>query len=286
MRNIFVFIRRHFTFISFLLLQGVCIYLIVNYSKYHQAAFGSKANRITGSINTRVNKVEYYFDLKRTNDSLVKANEELYNRLRIDFNIPDSEDKTVIDSIRIDSIIQFRKFRYKSAKVVSNSVASQSNYLVLTGPNVKTFRKDMGIVDVNNRVVGVITEVDGDYAIAMSLLHKDSRLSGKLFKGGETGTILWNGEQPNVLSLTNIPKSAKVAKGDSVITSGFSAFFPKGLLVGTILKVKPETTSNNYKIIIRTAADFYNIEYVYAIESADAAPVKKLTDKAKAAETK
>ena len=140
----------------------------------------------------------------------------------------------------------------------------------------------MGVVDVNNRVVGVITEVDGDYAIAMSLLHKDSRLSGKLFKGGETGTIVWSGEQPNILSLTNIPKNAKVAKGDSIITSGFSAFFPKGLLVGTIFKIRPETTSNNYQITFRSATDFNNIEYVYAIESADAVPIKKLTDKAKA----
>ena len=282
MRNIFLFIGRYFNLIFFLLLQGLCIYFIISYSKYHEAAFGDTANKITGSINKRVNKGTYYLRLKRTNDSLVKANEYLYNKLRSNFNIPDSADKIVIDSIRIDSLISYRKFNYMSAKVVANSVSTQSNYIVITGSNVKTFTKGMGIAGINNDAIGVITEVDGDYATVMSLLHKDSHISGKLLKKGETGTISWNGEQPNILSLSNIPKSAKVTKGDTIITSGFSAIFPKGIMIGLVASVKPESSNNNFKITLRSAADFYNIEYVYAVKSADAEPVKKLNEKAKA----
>ena len=282
-RNIFLFIRRYFNFIFFLILQALCIYFIVSYSKYHEAAFGNTANKITGIINKKYNKATYYFQLKSTNDSLVKANEVLYNKLRNDFNIPDSADKTVIDTLRIDSIISYKKFNYLSAKVVANSVSSQSNFIVITGPNVKTFTKGMGIAGINNNAVGIITEVDGDYAVVMSLLHKDSHISGKLLKGGETGTISWNGEQPNFLSLSNIPKSAKVTKGDTIITSGFSAIFPKGILIGKVADVRPESANNNFKIMLRSATDFYNLEFVYAIKSADAGPVKKLMEKAKAA---
>jgi rod shape-determining protein MreC len=258
------------------------IYFIVSYSKYHEAAFGHTMNKFTGGINKQYNKVEYYFQLSRTNDSLVKANEVLYNKLRSNFNLPDSANKLVVDSVRIDSIVRYRKFNYLSAKVVSNSISSQSNFIVINGPNVKTFKRGMGVVGVNNDVVGVITEVDGDYAVVMSLLHKDSRLSGKLFKGTETGTLVWNGVQPNILALTNIPKSAKVAKGDTIITSGLSAIFPKGILIGTVIDVKPETANNNFKITFKSAADFYSIEYVYAIQSIDAEPIKNILDKVKA----
>jgi rod shape-determining protein MreC len=240
-------------------------------------------NRLTGNINKQYNKVEYYFQLKRTNDSLVKANEMLYNKLRRDFNIPDSADRAVIDTMRIDSVLQFRKFNYLSAKVVSNSVSSQSNFIVINGPNVKKFKSGMGVVGVNNDVVGVITEVDGDYAVIMSLLHKDSQLSGMLQKGGETGTLSWSGETPDIITLTGISKGAKVAKGDTIITSGKSGIFPKGLLIGRVTNIRAETSNNNYKITFRPAADFNNMEYVYAIESVDAEPIKKLIDKAKAA---
>lgn len=282
MRNIFLFIRRYANLLIFLILQVVCIYFIVSYSKYHEAAFDNTANKFTGRINKQYNKVEYYFQLKRTNDSLVKANEVLYNKLRGNFNITDSADKIFIDTMRIDSINRYRKFNYLNAKVVANSIAAQSNFIVLNGSNVHTFKKGMGIVGINNDVVGVITEVNGDYAVVMSLLHKDSKLSGKLLKGGETGTLGWDGKRPNILSLNNIPKSAKVAIGDTVITSGFSAIFPKGIMIGRVTDVKPETSNNNYRITLKSAANFYNIEYVYAIESADANPVKNILDKAKA----
>ena len=283
MRNIFLFIRRYSNFLLFLFLQALSIYFIVHYSKYHEAVFGSTMNRVTGRINKQYDKTTYYFRLKSINDSLLKANEMLYNKLKSDFNIPDSADRSVTDTMRIDSLLQYRKFNYMSAKVVSNSVSSQSNFIVINGPNVKKFTKGMGITGMNNDVIGVITEVDGDYAVVMSLLHKDSHLSGRLKKTGETGTLNWNGVQPNLLTLSNISKGVKIAKGDTVVTSGFSAIFPKGIMIGRVAGVKPETASNNVNITLRSAADFYNLEYVYAIQSVDAEPVKKIIEKAKAA---
>jgi rod shape-determining protein MreC len=280
-RNIFLFIRRYFNFLVFLLLQVLCIYFIVSYSKYHQAMFGNSTNQITGKINKEYDKVEYYFQLKKTNDSLVKANEALYNKLRSNFSLPDTSSKTVIDSIRIDSILQYRNFKYLHAKVVSNSVAAPNNFIVISGDNVRHLKPGIGVVDVNNGVAGIITEVDGDYAVVMSLLHKDSRISGKLFKGGETGTLSWDGKEPNILTLSNIPKSAKVAKGDTVITSGFSTSFPKGILIGRVEEVFSETSTNNFRIRLRSAANFYNLEYVYAITNQQQEPVNKILDKIK-----
>jgi rod shape-determining protein MreC len=273
--------------LTFLFLQGLSIYFIVSYSRYHQAAFGSTMNRFTGKINKQYNKAEYYFQLSRTNDSLVVANEILYNKLRSNYNVSDSGTKTVvIDSIRIDSIVQFRKFNYLHAKVVSNSVSQQSNYIVVNGANVKYFKKGMGVVGINNDVVGVITEVDGDYAVIMSLMHKDSHLNGKLFGSeGQSGTLSWSGTQPNILSLSNIPKSATVKVGDSIVTN-LSAIFPKGLLIGRVQSVTPEKVNNNFNIKLKTSVNFYNLEFVYAIQSVDAEPIKNILEKVKAAETK
>lgn len=279
MRNIFLFIRRYFNFLLFLVLQVVSIYLIVSYSHYHKAVFGNFTNNITGKINSRYSSVEHYFHLKRTNDSLVKANEALYNKLKTDFSLPDSSYKTVIDSIRIDSMLQYRKHRYYSARVVSNAVSTQNNFIVLGRGKSKELKEGMGVVDPNNAVVGIITELTDDYAVVMSLLHKDSHISGKLAKGGETGTLNWDGKEPNRITLTNIPKSAKITKGDSIITSGFSTTFPKGMLIGMVEGVYTESSSNYYKVKFRTAANFYNLQYVYVIENAEQEQVNQILDK-------
>lgn len=281
MRNIFLFIRRYFNFLIFLALQVLSIYLIVHYSKYHEAMFDNSANKITGKINERYNLVEYYFQLKKTNDSLIKANEVLYNKLKANFDLPDSTTKTQIDTLRIDSLVEYRRLSYLHAKVVSNSVSTPSNFMVLSGNNVKSFKTGMGIVDANSAVVGIITEVSGGYAVVMSLLHKDSHISGKLLKGGETGTLNWDGKEPNIITLSSIPKSAKVAKGDTIITSGLSTTFPKGLMIGRVEEVYAETSTNNFRIKFRTAANFYNLEYAYAIINLQQEPVNKLLEKIK-----
>jgi len=284
LRNIFLFIRRYFNLLVFILLQAFCVYLIVQYNSFHQAAFGAAANRITGNINQRYDDIGYYFRLKKTNDSLLKANEVLYNKLKENYNLPDSGYKTKIDSIRVDSILQFRTYGYYAAKVVSNSVTSQNNFVVAYGPNIKYLQEGAGVINMNNAVVGIITNITGDYAVILSLLHesKESTITARLYKTGEVGTISWDGKQPNVLTLNNIPKGTKVVKGDSVVTSGLSTTFPRGLLVGFVDEVYEEKSSSNYKIKIHTAADFTNLEFIYGITSKHADEVKELVKKAKA----
>jgi len=280
-RNIFLFIRRYIHLLTFLLLQGICIYLISRYSKFHNAAILTAANRVTGSVFKEFDRVEYYFRLKKTNDSLVKANEDLLNRLKQNFILPDTSEVTRIDSIKVDSLQKFRSITYLSAKVVSSSIAAQNNFLVINGPNVKKMSIGMGVADINFAVTGIITDISGDYAVVMSLLHKDSRISASLKKSGEAGTLLWDGKQPNIITLKNIPKGTPVSKGDTVISSGLSTTFPRGLLVGRVNEIFEETGTSNLNIKVKTAANFYNLEYVYVIDNIQTAPVNQLLEKAK-----
>jgi len=280
-RNIFLFIRRYFNFLFFLLLQVFSIYLIVHYSRYHKAMFTATANEVTGVINEQYNKIEYYFHYKQANESLVKANEQMYNKLKGDFELPDTSSKTMVDSINVDSLEQYRKYRYFSAKVVANSVAGQNNYIVLSRGAAQDLKEGMGIIEPNSGVVGIVTNVSPNYAVVMSLLHKDSHINGKLMHRGETGTMSWDGKTPNILTLSGIPQSVKVAKGDTIITSGYSTTFPKGMLIGYVEEVIAEKSTNNYSIKLRSAANFYNLEFVYAIDNKQAKEINSLLDSTK-----
>ena len=109
MSNIFLFIRRYFNLIVFLLLQGFCIYLIVHYNRYHNAVASVYMNEITGRVNEQYNKVDYYLQLKRTNQQLVKDNERLRNLQKGNFESPDTTAKLVTDSILYDTLGNRRK---------------------------------------------------------------------------------------------------------------------------------------------------------------------------------
>ncbi|MEO6582706.1 MAG: rod shape-determining protein MreC [Ferruginibacter sp.] len=280
MRNIFLFIRRYFNFLLFIVLQIISVYFIFHYSKYHQAAFGNFSNQLTGNINKRYNNIQNYFSLKKTNDSLLKANERLYNALQQNFIRRDTTSTVVVDTLRIDSVNHYRKFNYLSVQVAANSVSAQNNFIVLSRGKNQNLKTGMGIVDANNAAVGVITDVSDDFAVVMSLLHKDSHLSAKLLKTGETGTLNWDGKTANLITLTGISKGTKMMQGDSVITSGFSTVFPKGILIGRIEAIYNDNASTSYKISVRTAANFFNLQYAYAIDNKDADAINKLLDKA------
>ncbi len=62
---------------------------------------------------------------------MVKANAALYNKLRQDFEIPDTVNKVAIDTMNLDSIHKQRKYLYMEAKVISNSVNLLNNYIEL-----------------------------------------------------------------------------------------------------------------------------------------------------------
>jgi rod shape-determining protein MreC len=282
MRNVFFFIRRYANFLFFLLLQGFSIYLIVHYNRYHNAVFSSSMNQVTGAVNTQYNKIGEYFALKAENAKLAKANEQLRNSQVANFERADTGSRLMVDSVAIDTLGTRRKWRYYQAKVVSNSVAMQNNMVVLQRGSNQQLKEGMGVVDPLNGVVGKIIEVSDDYAVVMSLLCKtsDFKVSAKLKKGGEEGSITWDGKEPNLVVLNDIRKSADVKKGDTVYTSGFTPTFQYGLMIGTVEQVTPEKSTNNFRISVRTAANFYNLQYVYVIENLEVEKIQAILQKA------
>ncbi len=282
MRNVLLFVRRYSNFLLFLLLQAFSIYLIIHYNKYHNAVGTTVMNEVTGRVNKQYDRIDSYIGLKKENEKLKSQNERLLNQLKQNFENPDTTNKLVIDSIPYDTLGNKRKWLYQAAKVVSNSVTSQNNFIMLGRGAAQQMGKDEGVVDPNNSVVGIVTDVSENFAVVMSLLHKDSKISGILKndpQGG--GLITWDGKEPNYLSFINVRQSAKAKKGDTVITSGITGTFPYGMFIGTIDEIKPDKSTNNYIIKLKSAANFYNLQYVYGIKNFQKEEIDKLLEKAK-----
>jgi rod shape-determining protein MreC len=279
-RNIFLFIRRYFNFLFFVVLQIVALSFLFRYNKFHEAAFMGIANQTTGMVGARFNSIEYYFNLKRTNDSLVKENTDLRNSLLQNFDSPDTTQRVVADTIPYDTLGHVRKYMWRPAKVVSNTSTLQNNYLTIERGLNQGVRKDMGVIS-STGIVGTVVDVSANYAVVMSLLHRQSRVSAKMKKTGETGTIQWDGESPFFLTLINVPKSAAVAVGDSVITSQYSYLFPQGIMVGTVAAIIEDKTSNFYTMKVKPATNFSSIEYVTVAENLMKDEQKKLEEATK-----
>jgi rod shape-determining protein MreC len=281
MKNIFIFIRRYFNFIFFVVLQILSIVFLVKYNETHQAAYAGIANEITGRINEQYNKIQNYFHLKENNRLLLEENTRLKNLMKINFEDPDSTRLVVLDSLIRDTLGHQRKYMWLPAKVINNTVAEQMNYVTLHRGAKQGVKKDMAVVGPQG-IVGTVIDVSENFCRVMSLLHRNSKVSSMLKKNKIIGSVEWDGKDPHFITLRNIPKSTPVAKGDSVVTSSYSANFPSSLLIGTIDEIAKDPVSNFFIIRLKTATNFYSLEYVNLVENVqwdeqrrlEAAPVK------------
>lgn len=277
MRNIFLFIRRYFNFLFFLVLQIIALSFLVRYNKFHEAAFMGVANEITGRVSERYSNVEYYFHLKKENEALARRNEALLNQLRADYQAPDTATVLVKDTVAYDTLGHFRRFLYREAMVVNNSATLQNNYITIHRGENQGVQKDMGVIS-SDGLVGTVVNVSENFAVVMSLLHRQSSVSAKMKKTGEVGKVQWEGNSPLYITLTNVPKSVQVQRGDSVVTSGYSLRFPEGILVGTVDAIMDDKASNFYTMRLKTAANFFNLGHVYVIENLQKEEQKKLEE--------
>ncbi|MDB5232963.1 MAG: Rod shape-determining protein MreC, partial [Chitinophagaceae bacterium] len=227
MRNVFLFIRRFSNFFLFLALQVIALIILSRYNQTHQAMFSGTALEVTGRFEKQYNNFQYFFNLKETNRKLVEENTRLHNLLLSNFKSVDTARKTVIDSIYRDTSGRVRRFTWLPAKVVGNSIFEENNFIVLERGRNQGVTEDMAVVGPDG-IVGKVVTANANYTLVMSLLNRNSKVSGMLKRSAYNGIVDWDGSSPSELTLRNIPKSAEVKKGDTVITSNLSGNFPEG----------------------------------------------------------
>lgn len=280
MRNIFLFIRRYFNFLFFLVLQIIALSFLFRYNKFHEATFMSIAGNITGKLNEKYNNVDYYFHLQQTNAELVKENRLLRSLRSDNYQPPGITSAIVVDSVLVDSIKKYQRYEYFDAKVVNSTTTTQTNFLTIHRGAAQGIQKDMGVISPSG-IVGRVINVNDNFAIVMSVLSRQFKVKAKLKKGGENGTVEWDGVSPSYILLKDIPKSAQIKKGDSVLTSELSSIYPANIMVGTVAEIINDKSSNFFTLRLKPATNFYSVQYVYVIGDLQREERKKLEDATK-----
>jgi rod shape-determining protein MreC len=269
MRNVFLFIRRYSTFLTFLILQGVSLWFLFNYNRFHRARFLGFSNEMTGRINSQYNKVEDYFSLKEENRSVHQLNDSLLNLLSNNFMKRDTSMQMVQDSVPIDTSGTYRRYFLRTATVIYSTVNFPKNYIQLNRGANQGIKDNMAVINSDGSAVGVVVNVSPNFCQVMSLLHVQSIISASLKKSGDFGTLEWDGKDPRFLLLKKIPKTVELKLGDTVLTSRYSFNIPPGYRIGTISDIKVDNTTGMYVLKIKTAANFYNLQQVHVIENID-----------------
>lgn len=258
MRNLFLFIWKHHIFVLFLMLEALALFFIVKNNRFQNTGFINSANVVAGNVLGVYSEIREYFYLRKTNQILVEENALLRSQLEQSF---------IENKIPYKADTNYKqKYIFRTARVLNNSVNKRNNFLTLDKGSLHGIEPEMGVISPDG-VVGVVKDVSENFASVMSVLNKNTVVSCKVKKNGYLGTLVWEGGSPAYGTLNDVPRHAALQPGDTIITSGASAIYPEGILVGFVETASLEDGDNFYTIRLRLSADYAKLTHVYVVKN-------------------
>lgn len=266
MRNILYLLERFHLVLLLILLEAVAIMSLGKHYEYQDARITNYSSAISGKVYQIRSGVLDYFRMKRENKRLAEENAALMAQLQIVLQYP-------TDSLPVES--ETSTFSYVSAKIVDNGITESINYLMLNKGKAEGVNKGQGVITADG-VVGIITHVSDNYALAMSVISTKSRIGVRHKELGALGNLTWGGFDPFVLKIENVSKTNPVAVGDTFVTAGFSNFFPPDIPVAVVKQIAQDPATSFWYIDVELTNRIDKVEYVYVVQSEDKPQIDSL----------
>ncbi len=193
-------------------------------------------------------------------------------------------DEVVAENMRLRQLLQFKsshpRLAVTAAHVMTRDFGSWTNTFTIDQGSEEGIEVNMAVV-VPSGVVGFVSDVYSHSARVQTML--DPRTSiGVIVQRPESrvaSILKGNGNTKEMPIMVNIPKDGDVLTGDTLITSGYGGVYPKGLIVGHILKITSDEEGFVKNVVVQPSANFNTIEEVFVIRASyEGAPDKPVLE--------
>ena len=286
MQQIIDFIIRKKDVVVYFILLLFSLSLIFNTNYFHRSKVIILLNNISSFSSENFDYINEYFELKDINLDLTKENLFLKNQL-----------EKVKQYSNLDSL-KNTNFTFRNAKVISNNLSSFKNHLIINKGVRHGLKNEMGVIN-STGIVGIINRTSKNYSSVMSVLNIDTKINAKVKRTSHFGTLEWNGRRTSYLVLNDIPETANIKVGDSIITGGMSLIFPEGINIGVVSEILNQNKisdtvvrfkgnideakyldfdfKENYLTVkVKLHTDMNNLNNVYVIESLNRKEFQKI----------
>lgn len=241
----------------------ISLILLFNNNPYQHHVYLTSAGSITSSVHEGASNITSYFHLRKINEELQYHTSSLeLEILELRNKLQYYEEKYNIDSALIPT--QVSQFDFIQAHVIKNSTNKPYNYITINKGSNDNIKPEMGVID-HNGVVGKIDVVGKNNARVISLLNPNIKLSCCVNGTQNTGSLIWDGIDPEYAILEELPRHTVYKKGDTIITSGYSSSFPYGIPVGVIVSDHKSNEGDFQRLKIKLTTNFTKLSDVRVI---------------------
>lgn len=155
-------------------------------------------------------------------------------------------------------------WQLKAAPVIYRNPGNWFSTLTLGLGANEGLRKDQVVITPAG-VVGRIIKVTPRTAEVLLLLDREGAVGGMVQATRLPGVVEASPDYKGYLQMIHLAHDAPIEKNQIVITSGLGGIFPKGLVIGKVVEILPETGGLMKRALIAPAVDFDRLEEVLVI---------------------
>lgn len=205
------------------------------------------------------NTYEENKELKKRLDELARLESEVQMLKKDNAELRDILDKK-------DALSEFEPIQ---ATVVGRNPDRWTDLLIINKGTKDGIQQNSAVITSN----GLIGKVKNSQSFTstvqlLSAMDPTNRISAEIQANGNSyyGLIEGYDKDKGLLLLKRIPFDAKVEKGQNVISSGKGGVFPKNLLIGKVVDVKPAEYGLTLTAYVKPGANLYDIEHVMVVK--------------------
>lgn len=180
------------------------------------------------------------------------------------------------ESIRLRRMLNFEdstreNYDLVAARVIARSPNNWYRCITIDRGSRQGITRDMPIISPDG-LVGVVASVSQNSAQVSLITDREMAVGAIIQRTRETNGIIEGLGNSNQLRMINIPYYSKIKQGDLIVSSGLSAIYPPGIMIGTVTEVTREPNGLLLTAAIRPAVSFDKLEEVFVVTGYQAEP--------------
>ncbi len=210
----------------------------------------------------------YLVNLRKENDLLLKDNQELRARLN-------EIEEIRLANKRLQILLQFQESIHQKvipAKVIGESPKGEFKTILVNKGERHGVKKGMAVIAPSG-VVGKILQVANHSSHVLLLIDYNCSVDAVIQRSRVRCIV--KGLRGHLSHLKYLRRTDDVQVKDVVVTSGFAEVFPKGLILGEVIKVKRRGYGIDQEAELLPAVDFSTLEEVLVVIPESAVPGKE-----------
>ena len=265
MRNLLAFLAKYNHWFVFILLEVICFVLLFRFNNFQGSVYFSSANAVAGKVYEYNSSVTTFFNMSQSNKKLSERNLILEQQVRAltQYIATHHGDSLAMEQCQKQALAGFKLI---PAKVIQSTIHREDNLITIDKGKADGIHEDMGVA-CGTGVVGVVYMASDHYSIVLPVINVNSNISVMIRKRGYFGFLHWKGTPSDIAYVDDVPRHARFALGDYVVTNGYSSIFPPGIMVGKILHVFNSSDGLSYRVQLRLSTDFGKLRHVCVIDN-------------------